>query len=186
MARPPPRRSTGRRLSCSRVRRRGRHGQALGARDVRAARSAARASPAAAIRQLRGPWRDTSHCHCGPTRMPAGFGWESCKKGGWYKHVQSKVSDLQVWCLRGAPRQRSKHNEPPWDDRMLVRRRPPTPPSSRAQQAGCTHLWLPPPSQSVSPQVRRLAAALEAESTGLTAAPFILRRCRLTPSHRVV
>eukprot|EP00775_Hariotina_reticulata_P007314 gene7314-7526_t len=42
------------------------------------------------------------------------FGWDSCKKGNWYKTIQSKIPDLEALTI--------------------------------------THLWLPPPSQSVSDQ----------------------------------
>eukprot|EP00878_Enallax_costatus_P000599 GHUV01000700.1.p1 GENE.GHUV01000700.1~~GHUV01000700.1.p1 ORF type:complete len:487 (+),score=102.77 GHUV01000700.1:167-1627(+) len=46
--------------------------------------------------------------------MIQSFGWDSCDKGGWYKHNQSKLDDLQA--------------------------------------LNCSHIWLPPPSQSVSAQ----------------------------------
>ena len=38
--------------------------------------------------------------HCGLTFMSAGFGWDSCSKGNWYKHLISKVPDLVVSVLK--------------------------------------------------------------------------------------
>jgi glycosidase len=46
----------------------------------------------------------------------AGFGWDSCDKGNWYKQVQDKIPEIK--------------------------------------EAGFTHVWLPPPSESVAKQVR--------------------------------
>ena len=46
----------------------------------------------------------------------AGFGWDSCDKGNWYKQVQEKIPEIK--------------------------------------EAGFTHVWLPPPSESVAKQVR--------------------------------
>lgn len=46
---------------------------------------------------------------------PAGFGWDSCEKGGYWGIVKEKIPEIR--------------------------------------EAGFTHVWLPPPSQSVAPQV---------------------------------
>ena len=51
----------------------------------------------------------------------AGFGWDSCDKGNWYKQVQDKIPEIK--------------------------------------DAGFTHVWLPPPSESVAKQVWRHSRA---------------------------
>lgn len=75
----------------------------------------------------------------------AAFGWESYKKGDWYKVVQSKAADFKVRALAckvplfcvGQPA-----SADPVRQRLCT-----------MQAAGFTHVWLPPPSASpVSPQ----------------------------------
>jgi hypothetical protein len=49
-----------------------------------------------------------------PPNLITGFGWDSCRKGGWYGRLQEQVNKMA--------------------------------------EAGISHLWLPPPSRSVSPE----------------------------------
>lgn len=99
----------------------------------------------------------------------AAFGWDSCDKGGWYKTIESKVPDLKVSCShvssacqpagcqlqlhaclvlmhQTAARQYAPH---------LSRYTPLLSTCALLQELSCTHLWLPPPSQSVSNQVSK-------------------------------
>lgn len=139
-------------------------------------------------------------------RCCAAFGWDSCQKGGWYKHIQSKLDDLQVlqrriilhqhhqlqqhslmqllggllqyatsccthlpfWCSKTGvfyhcSSQSSVDADPGalaavvlWPYLIFV----PAATAVLLQALTCTHLWLPPPSQSVSDQVTISAIVL--------------------------
>jgi hypothetical protein len=93
--------------------------------------------------------------------LSPGFNWESHKRHPYYHHVADKIPDLQVrsgTCVQGGRHRGVRASSAEHETATASRCQ--TPPShtlkllapSYLQAAGVSHLWLPPPSQSVSPE----------------------------------
>ena len=127
---------------------------------------------------------------CPPSNdhIDSAFGWDSCRHGAWYKHLLQKIDLFKARARGGGGGQGGERRHA-----ARILKSPPrnTHPNKQRQEAGCTHLWLPPPSQSVSQegylpgQLYNLCSAYgsEAELVALNAA---LRAAGIAPVADIV